>query len=105
MIIIKTSSDDQDTLEKISNILLKQKLAGCINIMPDCISFFTWENKVQKNKESLMLIKTIKINEKKIFKKIKELHNYKTPEIITFKVENVDSDYLKWLNEVIEQND
>ena len=105
MIIIKTSSDDQDTLEKISNILLKQKLAGCITIIPNCISFFSWENKVQKSKESLMLVKTIKVNEKIIFKKIKELHNYKTPEIITFKVESLDSDYSKWLNEVVEQND
>ena len=105
MIIIKTSSDKQDILKKICNIILEKKLAGCINIIPNCLSFFTWENKIQKNKENLLLIKTLKINETKIYNIIKKFHNYKTPEIITIKVNNVEDDYFKWLTEVTEKND
>ena len=105
MIIIKTSSDKQGILEKICNIILEKKLAGCANIIPNCLSFFTWENKIQKNKENLLLIKTLKINEAKIYNIIKTFHNYTTPEIITININNVDGDYLKWLTEVTEKND
>ena len=105
MIIIKTSSDEQGILEKICSIILEKKLAGCANIIPNCLSFFTWENKIQKNKENLLLITTLKINETKIYNIIRKFHNYKTPEIITLKVNNVEDDYFKWLTEVTEKND
>ena len=36
-------------------------------------------------------------NEKSIYQKIKKLHNYTIPEIITLKVNNTDKSYNKWL--------
>ena len=75
MIIIKTSSDDKSVLEKICNTLLEKKLAGCANLLTNCLSFFTWESQIQRNKESLLLIKTLEINEDKIYNIIKFIIN------------------------------
>ena len=95
MILIKTSSDNLDTLEKICHQILNKKLAACINIIPNCNSYFFWENKIQKNKEYLVFIKTFKISEKKIYNIIKKLHNYEIPEILTIKVDKVEKNYNK----------
>ena len=51
---------------------------------------------MQKNKENLALIKTIKSNEKKVYEIIKKYHNYDVPEILTIDVDNIDYQYKDW---------
>ena len=97
MIVIKTSSDNKQILEKIALKLLNQKVAGCVNLFPACISYFVWDNKINKSKENLLFIKTIKKNEGKAYEIIQNMHNYDTPEIITLTVENVEKHYKRWL--------
>ena len=101
MIIIKTSSDKEIILEEIAKVLLKDKIAGCINLIPGCTSLFTWDNKFNKNTEHLIMIKTIKENERRVYDIIKKMHNYEIPEIITLNVQNIDKDYKKWLEQVM----
>jgi uncharacterized protein involved in tolerance to divalent cations len=96
MIIIKTSSDNFDVLEEICNQVIRKKLAACANIIPGCYSYFYWEGNIQKNQEYLVFIKTLKISEKKVYEIIKKYHNYDIPEILTFKAENIEKNYMKW---------
>ena len=102
MIIIKTSSDKFDVLEKICQQVISKKLAACANILPKSYSYFFWETKIQKSKEYLIFIKTLKIREKKIYDIIKKYHNYDIPEILTLKVENIEKSYEEWAKGEIE---
>ena len=43
MIIIKTSSNKLSILKNIAKYLIKNKLAGCVNLLPGGTSFFSWE--------------------------------------------------------------
>ena len=43
--------------EKIAHLLLEQKLAACVNIIPEIYSFFTWEGKINHESETLLLVK------------------------------------------------
>ena len=104
MIIIKTSSDSIEIIQKISEKLIYEKLAACVNILPNCYSYFFWEGNMQKNKENLVLIKTIKSNEKKVYEVIKKYHNYDVPEILTIKIDNIDSQYKNWALGVIKED-
>ena len=105
MIIIKTSSDTIEILEEISKKLISKKLAACVNIIPNCYSYFFWEGNMQKNKENLALIKTIKSNEKKVYEIIKNYHNYDVPEILTIDVDNIDYQYKEWALGIIKKDD
>ena len=105
MIIIKTSSDTIEILEEISKKLISNKLAACVNIISNCYSYFFWEGNMQKNKEYLAFIKTIKNNEKKVYKIIKNYHNYDVPEILTIDVDNIDYPYMEWALGVIKKDD
>ena len=52
------------------------------------------------NKLDILLSKKL---ENKVYKTIKELHNYEIPEISTIQASNVDKDYEKWLEDFVEQ--
>ena len=101
LIIIKTTVNNNKTKNKIINNLLKRKLASCINIIKNISSIYLWENRIVKDKEEILLVKTLLKNEKMIYETIKKLHNYTTPEIITLKTFTAETDYLKWLTTTI----
>jgi periplasmic divalent cation tolerance protein len=49
----------------------------------------------------MLLIKTSQAFEAKVYKTIKELHNYDIPEISTIETKNVDKDYANWLESAL----
>ena len=60
------------------------------------------DGRIVESREVILLIKTSKKLETKVYKVIKELHNYEIPEISTIQTSNVDKDYDKWLNDFVE---
>jgi len=80
--------------------VLKSKLAGCaLNV---CLSKskFWWKDKINEEKENLIVFKTRDELVDKLFKKIKELHPYEVPFIGELEVKKVNKDYMKWLKDV-----
>jgi len=99
MIIIKTTSDSHKAMKDITNTLLNKKYAACVNIIPRMRSKYILDGRIVESREVMLLIKTSDDLEANVYKTIKEMHNYDIPEISTIKTQNVDKDYLKWVNE------
>ncbi len=85
--------------QKLIDEILKSKLAGCAS-KTEVDSKFWWKGKIDEEKECMIIFKTREELVEKLFKKIKEIHPYKVPEIIEIKVEKVNDGYLKWLKDV-----
>ncbi len=98
MIIIKTTSDSHKAMKDITNTLLNKKYAACVNIIPRMRSKYILDGRIVEAREVMLLIKTSEDLEVNVYKTIKKLHNYDIPEISTIKTENVDKDYLNWIN-------
>ena len=106
MIIIKTTVNNISVEKKITNELIKRKYALCINVLSNNTSIYEWENKIVKSKEKILFIKTLPKNERKVYKIIKNFHNYDIPEILTINISNVDKNYLEWMkNNINIKND
>ncbi len=97
-IIIQTTTNDENIASLISNILLERKLAACIQKY-EIESLYRWKNKIEKDREIILNIKTKASLFKEIEKIIRENHNYETPEIIALPIISASSDYLNWLKE------
>ncbi|MCX7956899.1 MAG: divalent-cation tolerance protein CutA [Endomicrobia bacterium] len=82
---------------KIAKYLLQEKIVACVNIVKKLDSYYWWENKIVKGKESLLIIKTRKGNFEKLVKEIKKLHPYEIPEIISFDISKGNKEYLNWI--------
>jgi periplasmic divalent cation tolerance protein len=98
VVFITASNDDEAT--KVARTLVEARLAGCVNIIKNIRSIYTWQGKIEDEAEVLMIAKTQKPLFDALMKKVKELHSYTVPEIIAMPIIEGSEDYLKWLREV-----
>ena len=97
--IIQTTTDSTKTAESISEILVKNNLSPCVQIIPNIKSVYQWKDKVEHSSEILLLIKTIPENVQKCKNIILKHHNYDTPELIVMDGYILEDDYQAWFIE------
>lgn len=100
MIWIYTTCKNKKEAMKISNYLIKNKLAACINMFP-INSLYRWKNKIVKGKEYSLIIKTKNEKFNKIKNEIKKIHSYEVPCILKVNINKANKEYLSWLNKKI----
>jgi len=97
MIQIQTTFEKKEEAEKLAQVLVEEKLAACVQILP-VKSVYSWKEKVESAEEWLCLIKTKRELYADVEKTIKENHSYEIPEIIATEIKDGSSDYLDWIN-------
>lgn len=102
IIVLVTTPSHSDAAD-IARTLVSERLAACVNIIPSIRSIFYWEEKVQDEQETLIIIKTRQGLFSELKKRVIMMHPYSVPEIISFKIEEGHSDYLGWLFETVKQ--
>ena len=100
IVIFATCASEKEAA-KIAKNLLSERLIACANIIAGVKSLFRWKGKVDKAKETLLVIKTVRKNFLKVQKRIKKLHSYEVPEIIALPIVAGENDYLKWIKESV----
>ncbi|VWU51312.1 protein CutA, putative [Hepatocystis sp. ex Piliocolobus tephrosceles] len=105
-IVAYVTTPSKDVAENISNILLKEKLVSCVNIVPGILSMYHWKGEIAKDNEVLMMIKTKKKLFGEIVNCVKKHHPYEIPEVIAVPIIHGSKDYLDWVsNSVKLEND
>ena len=99
---ICTTTDNEEVVSTIKDFLLTQKLSPCIQIISNIDSSYIWNNKNITSNEFLVKIKATKKYKSKIINKIKEIHNYDIPEIISYDISIESQEYEKWLKQNME---
>ena len=92
-----TSVEKQEDAEKIASTLIENRLAACVQIIPRIESLFWWQGKIEKAKESLVIIKTRKGLFDEVVSSIKSVHPYEVPEIISMPILQGNERYIEWL--------
>ncbi len=95
--LIYITAPDKSTASEIASQLIKEKLAACVNILGKIESFYNWNGELTQSEEVLILAKTTKDLEILTFNKVKELHPYDSPCILSFNINNGDSSFLNWI--------
>ncbi len=98
-IVVFITASDEEEASKIARALVEERLAGCVNIIKDIRSIYSWQGKIEDEKEVFMVVKTQKTLFDSLIKRVKELHSYTVPEIIALPIIQGSEDYLKWLKE------
>ncbi len=96
-IIVVLCTTPQSKGNELASKLVENKLAACVNVISNIHSTYYWQNKIEKDIEDLMIIKTRRTLFEELKKFIKENHPYTVPEIIALNVEDVSESYLDWL--------
>jgi periplasmic divalent cation tolerance protein len=101
--LVLVTMPNKKSAKKLAKAILKKKLCACVSIQNRLTSFFYWDNKLNKQKESLLLIKTTKKAFKPLKKRIKSLHPYDVPEIIALKISKAHEPYLSWIRQTVKK--
>ncbi len=98
MIIVLSTYPDKKRAEEAATDIVRKELAACVNVIKIGKSIYRWKGKIQSEEEHLLIIKTRKKAYKQLEMFIREGHPYEVPEIVYFKVEGGNRDYLSWLD-------
>ena len=97
-IVVLITAGSSSEAEMLSKGLVKEKLAYCVNQIPNIKSTYFWEGKICVDEEIQLFAKTIASKFHALEEWIKANHSYETPEIIALPIVKGSGEYLKCLN-------
>ena len=91
-----TTKDDAQA-KVLARLLVEEGLATCANILPGMSAIYRWEGKIEEASEALLILKTTDALAERAITRIRALHSYETPCVLTLPVVGGNPDYLAWL--------
>lgn len=98
LVALITASGKEEAV-RIGTILVEERLAACVNIVPEVQSLFFWEGKARDEREALLIVKSRVPLWENLVARVRSVHSYSVPEIIAIPIIAGYPDYLKWLRE------
>ncbi|MDB5770570.1 MAG: divalent-cation tolerance protein CutA, partial [Burkholderia sp.] len=96
-ILVFTNVPDATTATAIARKLVEQRLAACVNVLPQVQSIYRWQGMIEEAGELSLLIKTTQARYAELEAAIKALHPYDVPEVIAVPVVQGLPHYLDWI--------
>ena len=90
---------DRATAQRIAEELVVGRYAACANVASALDSIYWWKDEVETASEVLVFFKTTADRFPAFQEKLKSLHPYETPEVISFRISEGLPEYLRWVAE------
>lgn len=97
VVFVYVTTKDLKEAKQLALAVVNEQLAACANIFPQMNSIYRWENKVHDESEVVMIFKTTTKGFDALAKRIRELHSYETPCIVSLPVKHGSDSYLNWI--------
>ena len=94
VVVLITTASEQEA-RSIAELLLNQRKAACVNILPGINSLFWWQDRLDSAQESLLIVKTEASLLNEIVGLVRGIHSYDVPEIIALPIIGGNQDYLE----------
>jgi len=95
--ILFSTVKSAQTAEMIASRVVEERLAACVNVLPGVSSYFRWKGEIQNEQEFMLILKTSTDRLRKLIERIKNLHPYEVPEIVSLSVEEGYQPFLDWV--------
>jgi len=83
----------------IARALVEEKLAACVNVVERVRSVYSWKGAICDDAEALLLVKTTADRVAELAARLKALHPYEVPEIVSIEIREGEGnpEYLEWI--------
>lgn len=97
--LVYITTADSNEARSIGKTLVRERLAACVNILDGMESIYWWEGEVREDNECVLLAKTPYHNVSKLTRRVKDLHSYDCPCIISLQLSEQEGnkEYQRWL--------
>jgi len=83
--------------EELAAKLVESRRAACVNIVDRVRSVYRWKGEIEKDDESLLIIKCPRGREEEVRDALIEAHPYDVPEVLILPVSGGNAAYLEWV--------
>jgi periplasmic divalent cation tolerance protein len=90
---------------RLAEVLVSERLAACVQILPEMESVYRWQGKIERQKEVLLIAKTLSAKFAALETAVRALHSYETPEIVAVPLTAGSPAYLAWLSASVNDSD
>ena len=101
-IVVYITAPGEEEAAGLARTLVEEKLAACVNMVSNVRSIYSWQGRIEDDKELLMIVKTQRHLFDRLAAKVREIHSYDVPEIIALPIVEGSPDYLRWLQDSTE---
>jgi periplasmic divalent cation tolerance protein len=81
----------------IGEALVQERLVACANILGPIASIYWWQGKVQQESEAVLVAKTRADRVEQVIARVKALHSYTVPCVVSLAIEQGNPDFLRWI--------
>lgn len=86
-----------DEAKKIGEALVEERLVACANILAPVASIYWWQGQVQRDSEAVLIAKTRADLVERAIARVKTLHSYSVPCVVSLPIERGNPDFLAWI--------
>ncbi|WP_345207579.1 divalent-cation tolerance protein CutA [Fodinibacter luteus] len=95
---VHVTAPDAATAARLARLLVDERLAACVQVVPGVRSTYRWEGAVETAEEHLLLVKSTAALFEAVRQRVRAEHPYDTPEVLAVPVVAVDASYAGWLD-------
>lgn len=99
ILLVYSTCPSQVTARQIADLLIGQRLAACVSILPAITSVYHWQEKIETSEEHLLMIKCNKSNYAALEQAVLDAHPYELPEIVAVPVDQGLPGYIDWIDQ------
>ena len=97
LILVLTTMPDDERADALARTLVEERLAACVNVHGPMRSTYRWKGQIESDAERQVVIKTTREQLAKLEARLRALHPYELPELVTIAAAASDA-YAKWVN-------
>jgi periplasmic divalent cation tolerance protein len=101
-LLVLTTCANAAEAEKLAERLIRDRLAACVNRIDSVASTYRWEGRVERDTESLLLIKTTDERLHALERTLREQSSYELPELVAVRLAAGSGAYLDWIRASVE---
>ena len=98
-LLVLSTFGTADEARRISRTLVEERLVACANLIPQVESIYRWKGEVETSAEIMVVFKTTTDRYDQVEDRIRELHPYEVPEIISIRLDAGLPAYLTWIDQ------
>lgn len=96
-LVVLTTVGTQEDAIRVARLLVEERLAACVNVLPGVQSVYWWEGRVNVDGELLLVVKTTASMVDALQARLAEVHPYEVPEFVVLEPERLSPQYRQWL--------
>ena len=97
VVLVQVNTADSAEATRIGRAMVEAGLAAADNVIPEISSIYRWQGEIKESAEAMLVLKVPAARTDEVIERVRALHSYECPAILTLPVADGNPDYLAWV--------